>query len=174
MLWSPEAFLLRVLAPPQLFFLYTFSHSSLSSSQFSGHWLPTGRAKLLLSRESWTDQRLGGSLALPNLELLSLVTRNSRISYEMRATDPRAPRWVSTFADGGEAYGVSVEGHYLYVADLQDGVEVWDVSDPHAPQKLDGDGQYAPHGIFHDGTYLYLADQDQHFVVLAYDPGAAE
>jgi len=81
-------------------------------------------------------------------------------------SDPSDPTVVGSFDNGGETYGVFSVGDRLYTADLQEGVEVLDISIPSAPSLVMRDRNYRPHDLFSDGQYLYLADQDQHFVVL--------
>ena len=81
-------------------------------------------------------------------------------------SDPSHPTVVGSFDNGGETYGVFAVGDRLYTADLQEGVEVLDIRVPSAPSLIMRDRNYHPHDLFSDGQYLYLADQDQHFVVL--------
>jgi hypothetical protein len=81
-------------------------------------------------------------------------------------SDPSDARVMGSLDNGGEAYGVFALGNSLYVADLQDGVEVLDISSPGSPTLVMWDRHYHPHDLFSDGRYLYLADQDAHFVVL--------
>jgi hypothetical protein len=83
-------------------------------------------------------------------------------------TDPRSPKTVATFNDGGEAWGVGGNAQILWIGDLQQGVKIYDVSDPQSPLRLTNASRYAPHDIFFDGQYAYLADQDRGFIVLEY------
>lgn len=86
-------------------------------------------------------------------------------------SDPSDPTVLGSFNNGGETYGVHAEGTRLYTVDLQEGVEVLDVSSPTAPSLIMKDRNYHPHDLYSDGQYLYLADQDQHFVVLPMELG---
>ena len=81
-------------------------------------------------------------------------------------SDPRSPRQVGFFNDGGKAYGASGAGDHLYVADLQDSVEVLNVREPGAPREIADQEGYAPHAAFFDGSHVYLADQDKGLVIL--------
>ncbi|MBN2556643.1 MAG: hypothetical protein JXA97_11945 [Anaerolineales bacterium] len=85
-------------------------------------------------------------------------------------TDPLRPQMLAAFNDGSEAWGVGGNESILYIGDLQEGVLVYDSSDPGSPVLLARDPSYAPHDVFFDGTYAYLADQDNGFVILTYSP----
>jgi hypothetical protein len=81
-------------------------------------------------------------------------------------SDPAAPEIIGSFSNGGETWGVFAQGPLLYTVDLAQGVEVLDISSPTHPALLMRDRNYHPHDVFADGRYLYLADQDESFVVL--------
>jgi hypothetical protein len=87
-------------------------------------------------------------------------------------SDPSEPTVLGSFDNGGETYGVHVVGTRLYTVDLQEGVEVLDVSSPGSPTLIMRDGSYHPHDLYSDGRYLFLADQDKHFVILPLELGA--
>ena len=78
-------------------------------------------------------------------------------------SDPRSPRTLASFASGGEAWGVAGDGMYLWIADLLEGVQLYDVRDPSNPLLVAQAQNYAPHDIVLDGGYAYLADQDKGF-----------
>lgn len=86
-------------------------------------------------------------------------------------SDPTDPVVIGSFQNGGETYGVYAVEDRLYTADLQQGVEVLDINQPESPTVVWTDGHYHPHDIYSDGRYVYLADQDRHFVVLPLDGG---
>ena len=86
-------------------------------------------------------------------------------------SEPSHPVVLGNFDNGGETYGVFAVGTRLYTVDLQQGVEVLDISSPRAPSLIMQDRNYHPHDLYSDGQYLYLADQDQHFVVLPMELG---
>jgi len=86
-------------------------------------------------------------------------------------SDPLTAEVVGSFDNGGETYGVHALGERLFSVDLQQGVEVLDVSTPSQPRLTAGDDSYHPHDLYSDGQYLYLADQDRHFVVLPLELG---
>ncbi len=60
----------------------------------------------------------------------------------------------------GEAYGVTGNATHLYVADLQQGVYLLNITDPKRPIEIMHYSEAVPHDIFYDGKYIYLADQD--------------
>ena len=73
---------------------------------------------------------------------------------------------VSSENNGGETWGVSQEGDKLFIADLQDGVETWDISNKSQPTLMSTIEEYSPHDIVVRNGYIFLADQDRHFVIL--------
>jgi hypothetical protein len=75
---------------------------------------------------------------------------------------------LASFSQGGEAWGASGDSTYLWIADLQEGVELYDVRDPGHPRLIARAENYAPHDITFDGQYAYLADQDKGLVILEY------
>ncbi|MFX0113284.1 MAG: LVIVD repeat-containing protein [Candidatus Hodarchaeota archaeon] len=81
-------------------------------------------------------------------------------------SDPRTLVHLGQFTDVGESYGVSGNATHLYVADLQEGAQLLDISDPSTPQKIKEYTDTMPHDIFHDGEYIYLADQDKALIIL--------
>ena len=64
-----------------------------------------------------------------------------------------------------------VTSNYLWIGDLQEGIEIYDVSDPRSPELVAQDQHYAPHDIYFDGDFAYLADQDRGFIILEYLEG---
>ena len=100
-----------------------------------------------------------------NLLYLACVGNGVRI---LDIADPLYPRTIASFNNGGEAWGVGGDSNYLWVGDLQEGIELYDVSNPRSPVLITRDSSYAPHDIFFDGEYAYLADQDQGFIILEY------
>jgi len=81
-------------------------------------------------------------------------------------SDPADPEIIGRFSNGGETWGVFAQGPRLYTVDLDQGVEILDISSPTRPTLVMRDRHYHPHDVFADQRYLYLADQDEHFVVL--------
>ncbi|MFX0205202.1 MAG: LVIVD repeat-containing protein [Candidatus Hodarchaeota archaeon] len=69
----------------------------------------------------------------------------------------------------GEAYGVSGNSTHLYVADLQQGVYLLDISNPAQPSEIVSYNNAHPHDIFYDGEYVYLADQDRELFIFETD-----
>jgi hypothetical protein len=74
--------------------------------------------------------------------------------------------YIVSDASGGEVYGICRAGDLLYTGDLQEGVEIWDVSNIFQPRLLQTIEEYAPHDITVSGGRIFLADQDRHFVIL--------
>src|SRR5690242_13973262 len=67
---------------------------------------------------------------------------------------------VGQINNGGNASGLAVSGHFVYLANLQDGLRIYDVTDPHNPVNIfhtnNADGDAAD--VFVSGQYAYLAD----------------
>jgi hypothetical protein len=82
---------------------------------------------------------------------------------------PEDPSFLSYFNDGGEVYGVSGNGEYLVLADLQEGAELLNVTDPRNPVEIAEYTNAAPHNVYYDGTYAYLADQDKEFILIDFE-----
>jgi len=100
-------------------------------------------------------------------ELLFLACHGRGVKIVDMSASP--PEVIGQFNDGGEAYGVTVAGPYAFVADLQEGVKLLDVSDPKEPKKVAEYKEAHPHSIHYDGRYIYLADESMDLVVLEYD-----
>ncbi len=66
----------------------------------------------------------------------------------------------------GEAYGVSGNTTHLYVADLQLGAFLLNITDPSQPTELTSYSNAVPHDIYFDGINIYLADQDKRLIIL--------
>ena len=66
----------------------------------------------------------------------------------------------------GEAYGVTGNTTHLYVADLQLGAFLLNITDPSHPTELASYSNAAPHDIIFDGINVYLADQDKELIIL--------
>lgn len=79
------------------------------------------------------------------------------------------PYTVTSFNHGGEVWGIGGDTQVLWVGDLKEGIKIYTMNDPQALILIAQNGNYAPHDIFYDGTYAYLADQDQGFVILQYN-----
>jgi hypothetical protein len=94
---------------------------------------------------------------------LACYSQGARI---LDISDPRSPRVVASFAQGGEAWGISAADGIVCIADLQEGVEFYDIQDAGRPKLIAESSRYAPHDVFYDGRYAYLADQDKGLVIL--------
>lgn len=82
--------------------------------------------------------------------------------------NPSSPEIIASANSPGEDYGITVNSEYLFVADLQYGVEVWDYSDISCPSLIETIGEYEPHDIATQENFIFLADQQRHFVILKY------
>jgi hypothetical protein len=100
-----------------------------------------------------------------DLLYLACVGNGVRI---LNIADPLAPKTIASFNNGGEAWGAGGDSHHLWIGDLKQGIELYDVSNPRSPTLIATNASYAPHDIFFDGEYAYLADQDRGFIILAY------
>ena len=91
-------------------------------------------------------------------------------------SDKLNPEIIGSHNNGGEAYGIHIVDDYLLVADLQQGVEILDVSNPRTPTLLAAWTETHPHGISGDQQYVYLADQDDGLEIFRYgeDVGSPE
>ncbi|MFW9993353.1 MAG: LVIVD repeat-containing protein [Candidatus Odinarchaeota archaeon] len=88
----------------------------------------------------------------------------------LNISNPWSPTVISTYVKtGGEAYGVAGNNTHVYVADLQKGAYLLDITDPSNPSEIASYSNAAPHGIFTDGEYIYLADQDNGLIILDLD-----
>jgi len=84
-------------------------------------------------------------------------------------TSNESPILLGSFNNGGEVYGVSGDGELLAIADLQEGAELLNVTDPVNPVLIAEYPNAAPHSVFYDGVYTYLADQDQEFILIDFN-----
>ena len=80
-------------------------------------------------------------------------------------SNPTNPIIIKYYNDGGEVYGVCGNSSYIFLGDLQEGVEVLNYSNP--AQLIEVANYVAtPHDIEYRGNYIYLADQDNGFLLL--------
>ena len=82
--------------------------------------------------------------------------------------NPALPHYLISKSNGGESYGICNEGNYIYVADLQQGIEIWDAIDMENPVLLETIDEYTTHGLTARDDLIFLADQDRGFVILRY------
>ncbi|MHA2244007.1 MAG: LVIVD repeat-containing protein [Candidatus Hodarchaeales archaeon] len=77
------------------------------------------------------------------------------------------PTLIGSFIKSeGEAYGVSGNNTHLYVADLQLGAYLLNITNPSQPTELASYGNAAPHDIYFEDKTIYLADQDKRLIIL--------
>ncbi|NHJ38809.1 MAG: hypothetical protein FK731_02170 [Asgard group archaeon] len=79
-------------------------------------------------------------------------------------TNPTNPSIIKQFNDGGEVYGVCGNETFIFLGDLQEGVEVLNNTSTYLSEVA----SYVatPHDIEFNGNYIYLADQDNGFLLL--------
>ena len=97
--------------------------------------------------------------------LLFLGKHNRGFSIYEIGTD-NLPRSVCHLNEGGEAYGIINNDDTMYVADLQDGLEIWNLNEIQNPQLVTVIEEYTSHDLTFKNGYLFLADQDRGFVIL--------
>jgi hypothetical protein len=79
---------------------------------------------------------------------------------------------IGAFAfESGEPRTATGSGSRLWVANLERGVDVWDIAAAGRPALVERHPQSALHSIAFDGRHLYLGDQNHGFFVL--EPRAA-
>ncbi|MHA2345192.1 MAG: LVIVD repeat-containing protein, partial [Candidatus Hodarchaeales archaeon] len=82
--------------------------------------------------------------------------------------NPILPVRLGSFSkSAGEAYGVAGNRTHLYVADLQLGVYLLNITDPTHPVEIKQNGNTHPHDISFDGEFIYLADQDRKIIIFS-------
>jgi len=81
-------------------------------------------------------------------------------------SDSPNPVFLGAYNDGGNSYGVHGDDNYLCIADLVQGVELLDISNPQNPVEIDQYSNSAPHDLIYEQGYAYLADQDDEFLLI--------
>ena len=79
---------------------------------------------------------------------------------------PDNPIVLSSRRTGGDVWGICLNDNYLFTGDLELGVEIWDISDLENPNRIKTISEYSVHDIEFNEGYIFLADQDRHFVIL--------
>jgi hypothetical protein len=87
-------------------------------------------------------------------------------------SNPTNPSIIKQFNDGGEVYGVCGNETFIFLGDLQEGVEVLNNTSTYLTEVA----SYVatPHDIESNGNYIYLADQDNGFLLLELSPIQSE
>ena len=80
-------------------------------------------------------------------------------------SNPTLPVVIKSFNDGGEVYGVCGNSTFIFLGDLQEGAEVLNYTN-NSPLVEIASYTATPHDIEFRGNYLYLADQDNGFLLL--------
>lgn len=136
-----------------------------------------GRARLVRSYnapESAVLEEVGAWPPYVSGEAYDMVTDGEHVYLAAGAaglrviniSDATKPQFVADLDTAGSARGVELVGTYVYVADLNGGVVVVDISNPKTPRKV---GEYAitkAYSLKAAGNYLYLAAAGSGFVVL--------
>lgn len=99
-----------------------------------------------------------------NNELLYLGCHGAGLRV-LDISNPTNPVVIKQFNDGGEVYGVCGNDSYIFLGDLQEGVEVLNYTDSYTLPEI---ASYVatPHDIEFNENYIYLADQDNGFILL--------
>ena len=105
----------------------------------------------------------GDILVVGNTAFFAVAESGLELIY---VSDPRNPRLVSSLPWSGEAWGVCGYRNELWVADLHEGVKLFDIADSGNITRTGGASAYAPHDIFWADGYVFLADQDRGLVIL--------
>ncbi|NPE07957.1 MAG: hypothetical protein GNW80_06730 [Asgard group archaeon] len=84
-------------------------------------------------------------------------------------SNPTNPAIIKQFNDGGEVYGVCGNDTYIFLGDLQEGVEVLNYTSSYTLPEI---ASYVatPHDIDFNENFIYLADQDNGFILLELSP----
>lgn len=80
-------------------------------------------------------------------------------------SNPINPVILRQFNDGGEVYGVCGNETFVFLGDLQEGVEVLNYSSSSSLVEI-ASYEATPHDIEYKGNYVFLADQDNGFILL--------
>jgi len=101
--------------------------------------------------------------------IAAMYSRGLRV---YRLDNPQWPRLQHTIFDSGEAWDASGEYPIVCVGDLQEGLEILDVSAPYGQRDIASDDSVAPHALEYADGYVHLADQDEGYVLyrLTLDP----
>ncbi len=83
-------------------------------------------------------------------------------------SSPEDPAFLSSYNEIGEIYGVFGNGECLALADLLEGAKLLNVTDPENPTLIAEYENAAPHDVYYDGVYTYLADQDKEFILISF------
>ncbi|MFX0087029.1 MAG: LVIVD repeat-containing protein [Candidatus Hodarchaeota archaeon] len=98
-------------------------------------------------------------------ELMFLSCHGSGVQIINLST--QVPTFIGSYSKtGGEAYGVTGNTTHLYVADLQLGTYLLDITTPSQPIEVAAYSNACSHDIFFDGSQVYLADQDKYLIIL--------
>ena len=122
---------------------------------------------LYLQEEGSWDNNIGlavGSFIKDNI--LYVASKAGGLTI-INISDPRNPKILGQFFDGGVALDVFVKGRYAYVADGPDGLEIIDVSDPLHPVKVGNFSldSYAI-SVFVKNEYAYIAYYSNGLVIV--------
>ncbi|MHA2334975.1 MAG: LVIVD repeat-containing protein [Candidatus Hodarchaeales archaeon] len=82
-------------------------------------------------------------------------------------SNQQSPTIISEYSkEENDVFGASGDISNLFVADLQLGVYKLDITNLTNPVEVAHYSNAAPHGVFYDGRYVYIADQDDGFIIL--------
>ncbi len=99
-------------------------------------------------------------------DLLFLGCHESGVKI-FNISTPQSPNFLGQYyKSDGEVFGVTGNTTHLYVADLQQGVYLLDITNPTTPIEIAHNRNAVPHDIFYYGNFIYLADQDTELNIL--------
>jgi hypothetical protein len=122
---------------------------------------------------SWNDVRVArGSSSVAAYGALNAMYRGTAI---VDVTDPRSPREAGSIRDNvyGATHSIQLAGQRLYLADLSNGVPVFDVTEPLMPRLLGraSGGEGGNHDLTVDGNLLFLNQMTAGFAAIDLSTG---
>ena len=112
---------------------------------------------------------ISGTAAVVSLELredhlyVAMYQSGTRV-YDV--SNPSVPRQIFSAPETGESWHVSGEYPIACVADLQEGVEILDMTCSQGDCLLIREDTLAPHELYCLDRYVHVADQDEGYVLL--------
>jgi hypothetical protein len=76
---------------------------------------------------------------------------------------------LGQYNDGGNSFGIHGDSRYLLIADLEQGVELLDISNPETLVEVAQHDDAAPHDLIYNNEYAYVADQDEEFQIVNFE-----
>ena len=98
-------------------------------------------------------------------DMMYVVEQQGLLIFDI--SDPENPVLIGEDQDTGTAHGIHVIGDYAFVADLDDGLEIFNISDFNDIQKIDTyySGQSATEVLVQDSLCFVSVDASKFFVL---------